>query len=332
MQSGVVQPSPTSRSERRIDLNVVVTDRSGKVVPGLQQQDFTVFDNKHESNILSFRAVNEESPAPEPDEIVLVIDQVNTGFDRVSFERDEVRKFLTRNGGKLAHPVSLVFFSDSGTQIQKTPSRDGNVLAAALDQNQNSLRTSRRSQGYWGAQDRLQLSLKTLSGLTSAEAARPGRKMVIWISPGWALLTGPRIELSANDAKGIFNSIVQISTSLRQAGITLYSVDPLGLADSGGLRTTYYQEFLKGITGPAHVDLADLSLQVIATQSGGLVTYGSNSVVAGLDRSIADLNAYYVLSIEAPPADKPNEYHDLAVKVAKPGLMIRTRTGYYAQP
>jgi VWFA-related protein len=332
MQPGVVQPSSASRAERQINLDVVVTDRSGKVVPGLQQQDFSVFDNNHPSNILSFRAVDGSAATADPVEVILVIDQVNTAFDRVAFERDEIKKFLTRNGGKLEHPVSLVFFSDLGTQIQKAPTRDGNGLATALDQNQNSLRMIRRSQGYYGAEDRLQLSLKTLSSLASAEAAKPGRKMVIWISPGWPMLTGPRIQLSSNDAKGIFNSIVQISTSLRQAGITLYSVDPLGLADSGGLRTTYYQEFLKGVTGPNRVDMGDLALQVIATQSGGLVTYGSNSVVAGLDHSIADLNAYYVLSIGAAPADKANEYHGLAVKVARPGLTVRTRAGYYAQP
>jgi VWFA-related protein len=332
MQPGVVQPSSAARAERQINLDVVVTDRSGKVISGLQQQDFSVFDNKHPSNILSFRAVSGAAEAADPVEVILVIDQVNTGFDRVAYERDEVRKFLKQNGGQLAHPVSLVFFSDQGTQIQGKPSRDGNGLATALDQNQNSLRITRRSQGYWGAQDRLQLSLKTLSSLASAEADKPGRKMVIWISPGWPLLTGPRIQLSSGDAKGIFNSIVQISTALRQAGITLYSVDPLGLADSGGLRTTYYEEFLKGITGPSHVDLADLALQVIATQSGGLVSFGSNSVVAGIDRSIADLSAYYVLSIQGAPADKPNEYHEVAVKVAKPGLTVRTRAGYYAQP
>jgi VWFA-related protein len=332
MQPGAMQPSSATAAGRQINLDVVVTDRSGKVIPGLTQQSFSILDNKRPSNILSFRAVNGDAATSDPAEIILLLDQVNTAYERVAFERDEVKKFLTRNGGKLDYPVSLVLFSDLGTQIQNKPTRDGNVLAASLDQSQNSLRTIGRSQGFYGAQDRLQLSLKTLSSLAAAEAPKPGRKIVIWISPGWPILSGPRIQLSANDAKGIFSTIVNVSTMLRQAGITLYSVDPLGLSDSGGLRTTYYQEFLKGVTGPGRVDIGNLALQVIATQSGGLVTYGSNSVVSGLDRSIADLSAYYVLSIEAAPADKVNEYHGLEVKVATPGLTARTRTGYYAQP
>jgi VWFA-related protein len=323
---------PSSAPAGPIRLDVVVTDRSGKVIPGLQKQDFSILDNKRPSNILSFQSVGGAVAAADPVEVIFVIDQVNTAFTRVAYERDELKRFLSRNEGKLAQPVSLVFFSDSGTQIQSKPSSDGNFLISALDQNQNSLRTDRRSQGFYGAQDRLQLSLKTLFGLAAMESAKPGRKMVIWISPGWPILSGPRITLSANDAKGVFNSVVHVSNALRQAGITLYSVDPLGLADSGGLRTTYYEEFLKGVTSPNRVDLGNLALQVIATQSGGLVTYGSNSIVAGIDHSIADLSAYYVLSMQPAPAEKPNEYHLIEVKVATPGLTARTRTGYYAQP
>jgi VWFA-related protein len=316
---------------RQINLDVVVADRSGKPVAGLTQQDFSVLDNKRPTNILSFHAFNAETPIPNPVKVILVVDQVNTSFDRVAYERDQVKKFLTLNGGKLADPTSLVFFSDTGTQIMDTPTRDGNALAAAVDSNQNSLRIIRRSQGFYGAQERFELSLKTLSSLTMVEAAKPGRKVIIWISPGWPMLSGPRIDLSSNDARGLFNELVRLSTALREAGITLYSVDPLGLADAGGTRTTYYQEFLKGVTGPSRVDMGNLALQVFATQSGGLVTYGSNSIVAGLSRSIADLGAYYRISIEAAPADKPSEYHSLEVKVPTPGVTVRTRTGYYAQ-
>lgn len=36
----------TAGTDRRIPLNVVVTDKSGKPVAGLQQQDFTALDDK----------------------------------------------------------------------------------------------------------------------------------------------------------------------------------------------------------------------------------------------------------------------------------------------
>src|SRR5450631_372350 len=61
----------------RIDLDVVVTPKSGPAVAGLQQQDFTIFDNKALQRITSFRA---RSGSQDPVHIILVIDAVNTGY------------------------------------------------------------------------------------------------------------------------------------------------------------------------------------------------------------------------------------------------------------
>ena len=77
--------------------------------------------------------------------------------------------------------------------------------------------------------------------------------------------------MARKDSRQIFNSIASASTALRQARITLYAVDPLGVADAGGIRTTYYEEYLKGVSSPSRAVPADLSLQVLAIQSGGRV-------------------------------------------------------------
>jgi VWFA-related protein len=330
----ILSSSPRdSEQDRQINLDVVVTDHSGKVVPGLQQSAFTILDNKQPQPILSFQAEGQQASAPNKvAEVILIVDEVNVGFERIAYERDQIKNFLKRNNGKLAQPVTMAFFSDTNTEIQNNPSLNGNDLLAAFDQNVNTLRTIRRSTGVYGAEDRVQLSLNMLHALAAREAAKPGRKMVVWISPGWATLSGPRINLTTKQSQMIFNNIVAASTALREARITLYSVDPLGTADAGGLRTTYYQEFLKGVTKPSQAQVGNLALQVIATQSGGLVIYGSNDIVEGLDRSIADANAFYVMTMKAAPADRANEYHSLDVKVGTPGLTARTRTGYYAQP
>ena len=55
--------------------------------------------------------------------------------------------------------------------------------------------TINRSQGFWGAADRMTLSLNALRSLTAAEEQTPGRKLVLWVSPGWPLLSGPEIDL-----------------------------------------------------------------------------------------------------------------------------------------
>jgi VWFA-related protein len=184
--------SATSESKGHpITLDVIVTDKSGKPVTGLQQQDFRLLDNKRPQTIVSYRAVAVGTPTNDPVEIVLLMDEVNTEFTNVALERNAITKFLQLNGGALAHPVSLVFFSDSGAQFG-SPSKDAGRLIAELNRRQAGLRTIGRPQGSSGASEQLNLSLQALDQLAHYQTSRPGRKLVIWISPGWPFFSGAR--------------------------------------------------------------------------------------------------------------------------------------------
>ena len=71
---------------------------------------------------------------------------------------------------------------------------------------------------------------------------------------------------------------------------------------------------------------------MIATQSGGLVLNSSNDIAGEIATAMRDGLNYYQLTFDAAVAAKPDEYHAIEVKIDKPGLTARTRTGYYAQP
>jgi VWFA-related protein len=328
-QSQAVPPTATNpASDRQLTLDVVVSNRSGKAVQGLQAKDFVVLDNKQPQKILSFQATGGSVQAEPPVTILLMIDEVNTSYNNVAYVRAEVEKFLLQNGGELAHPVTLGFFTDGGTQVLDGSSRDGKALLASFDKHETALRSIRRSQGIYGADERLHLSLQAMNALAERAGQIPGRKLVIWISPGWPLLSGPSIQLSNKDQKGIFQSIISASTTLRNAGVTLYAIDPLGLTDFS--RVTYYQEFMKPVLAPKNAQLGNLSLQVLATQSGGLVLTESTDIAAQIQRAMADADAFYTLTLEMPPTES-NQYHAIDVKVEQPGLTARTRHGYYGQ-
>jgi len=324
---------PPGSANHRMTLDVVVTDKSGRPLPGLQQQDFTLLDNKQPQKIMSFHAVEGGTATADPPvEVILLVDEVNTAPSKVAFGQIEIEKFLRRNGGELARPVSMVFLSDSGITVGNTSSRDGNAIIADLNQKKLDLRIIGRSQGFYGAGDRLQLSLRTLERFVDYEAANPGRKLVVWISPGWPLFSGPEVELTSKQRQGVFNSIVALSDGLRRAGITLYDIDPLGIADAGEFRTSSYKGFLKPVRKAGEAQFGDLALQVLAVQSGGLVLNSNNDVPGEIAACDADANAFYVLSFDSLPGDGPNDYHALEIKIDKPGLAARTRSGYYAQP
>jgi VWFA-related protein len=333
LQPRTAEPAKPSGEDREVSLDVQVTDKSGAPVRGLEQQDFAVLDDKRPQNILSFHSVdNGGDSTTDPVQVVLVVDAVNTGYNSISYARGELKKFLLQNGGKLAQPVSLVIFTDTGAKIQQGSSRDGNALAALYDEYETGLRLINRSQGFYGATERFDLSLKTMNQLIDYEHTQPGRKLLVWFSPGWPLLSGPNVQLSYKESQQLFNAVVGLSTGLRDSRITVYAIDPLGLADAGGVRIGYYQEFLKGVTSPSKLNLGNLGLQVLAVQTGGRVLNSSNDVAIEVAECAADATSFYVLSFNAARADRANEYHAIGINVAKPGITARTRTGYYAQP
>jgi VWFA-related protein len=323
------QTTPASEPvTRSIHLNVAVTTKLGAPVAGLVQQDFTLLDNGTSEQLTSFKAV---TSGQEPVEVILLLDAVNARFSTMAYERDEVQKFLKANGGKMAHPTTIAVLTDKGAQIQKGFSTDGNVLSGLFDHYTSGLREINRSSGFWGATETLDISLTALRELTAFTSKLPGRKIVLWISPGWPLLSGVRTEVGLKEADQIFDSIVTFSTQLRLANTTLYNVNPVGAGESL-LRAGYYREFVKGVRKPDQTVLGDLGLQVLAAQSGGLVLESSNAVADMLKQCLSDVDSWYEMTFEMPPAEKANEYHHLAVKVDKPGLTARTRDGYYAQP
>ncbi len=312
---------------RTVYLDVVVTAKPGQPVTGLEQKDFALLDDKTPREITSFEAVDGRK---QPVQAILVIDAVNTGYTEISQERIQIDKFLRANGGKLTLPIALAVFGNKGIEMQQGYSLDGNALADALTKYSIGLREIGRSAGFEGAAERLGDSLKAIRLLASYEAQRPGRKIILWVSPGWPLLSGPGITLTGSQQTAIFNDITFLSTTLREAQTSVYAIDPLGVAESVA-QTFYYEQFTAPAKKPSDVNIGNLGLQVLAVETGGLVR-NSTDVSGLLQEAVADNVAYYRLSFEPPPEEKRDVYHSLKVTVAKPGLTVATSTGYYAEP
>lgn len=324
----LAQQPPSTPSTLQLD--VTVNGRNGKPIPGLTQSNFTVLDNGATQQILNFHAVQMPSTDP-PVQVILLIDTVNAPFTTVSYERDQIAEFLRKSGPTLPYPLSFVFFANTNTQMQHIPSRSTDALLQELNSQVNGLRTIGRNTGIYGAAERAQLSLSTLSQLATYEQKIPGRKLLIWVSPGWAYLSGVRIYLTPRDQNQLFSAIVGLSDTLERARITLYSVDPLGVAGSG-FRAHFYQEFLKGVKAPKDAQNANLALQVLAQHTGGKVLNLGNDIAGEIADCYNDASAFYVLTIPRLPADSAITFHSIQVNLPDTSLKARTLFGYYAQP
>ena len=313
----------------RIKLDVVVTDKQGKPVSGLALKDFTLLDNGQPGEILSFHDPDGAvQPSDPPIEMILVIDTINLPIEGVIYIRHEVERFLRRNDGHLALPISVFVLTKQGVGFQHQASLDGNELAAEMNEHANKLSPVLPSQGVNGEIELFKVSVDTLISIVNSERRKPGRKLLVWAGHGWPILDSLSIESSPKTRQQYFDVIVELSTRLREARIPVYSISP----GHPGNDTFLHEAFIKGVKSPEKASIPNLALRVLAIQSGGRVMGPDNDVAGQIDICIQDASAFYSIAFDPPRATLPNEYHDLKVQIDQPGLTARTNTGYYNQP
>ena len=277
-------------------MDVVVTDRAGKPLSGIAAKDFTLLDNGQPEKILTFHAFDEiSSTADPPVKVILLVDALNLPERLASYERREVERFLRQNNGHLAQPVSLVELSTTGIVMVGHPSADGNALAADFAHDKNIERIRRVPSGMRGESidflfgDPPALSaLKALGDIATAERQRPGRKLLIWVGPGWGVGSGAYLD-SIRPRQDTFYTIYWFSTLLREARIALYSFS-VGETNADG-RSLIYRAYLNGVQSVQQATFMHLTRKVLAVQTGGRVLEPSDDPAANInDYSLTGFN------------------------------------------
>ncbi len=326
----------------RICLDVVVRHKSGPPIKGLQQSDFTILDNDVPQTITSFAAVDGQQAGTE---VILVLDAVNIGAPAMANAYEEIKKFLKSDRGRLAYPTAVAILPNNGLESPLDFSQDGNVVGAAVAKHAIAMRSITEGS------DRFKISFQAFAQVLADEREKPGRKIILWVSAGWPPLAGLEKE---HDAKlrqlqeEVFGNVVVVSTQLREGQVTVFSLDPSALGDlnmglsldiaapttgpPSHLRPSGKNVYVTGAYKPSDVGPGDLTLETIATQSGGSALHPGNDLASALRKCLGDAEAYYAISFDPTITTQPNEYHRLEIRVAKPGLVARTRQGFYSRP
>jgi len=333
------------RTEGLIKLDVLVEDSTGMPVPGLEGSDFSLLEDGQQQKILSFQEFNGRGAGAEPPvKIIFLIDTDEVPANLARDERDAVETYLRKDGGHLARPVSVFVLSDTGLWTVSHPSGDGNQLAQEIEHNHfawagPSLGGRRLPVTAELKDPPSESALKALAHIAAEERARPGRKLLLWIGPGWGIGTGAYVDAKPGSAP-VFGTVCWFSALLREAHLVLYSfaMGEAG-AESADLqeqlnkgRGALYKDYVDGVRSPHKASFMHLYRKVLAVQSGGRVVDDSLDVVQQIERCVQDSGYFYRISFDPLPADHPDEYHDLKVVVDRPGFKARTRTGYYDQP
>uniref|UniRef100_E6PYJ8 VWA domain-containing protein n=1 Tax=mine drainage metagenome TaxID=410659 RepID=E6PYJ8_9ZZZZ len=341
------QPQPVKKPAfHLIATDLIVTDAQGHRVTNLQKQDFTILDNGVQRPILAFfptaagqatqvASASANAPKPQPPTTVsIVIDNVNTPDILLAYVRQAVEKFLHLNNGALITPVAVYLFNGHGAVLAAGPSTDGNKLAAQLEQSEASQRPFLKLEGFYNLTDRMQLSLDTFGSFVAQQSTIPGHKMVFWIGRGWPMMIGTETWSSKKEATAYFNGLTAAWAGMRHARMTLYAIDPSRTPDFRTVDWEKYVDYLNPVKRPQDADVGNISVEVLAKNSGGLVLpfSGETSLSETIARCMHDVNKNYFLAFATPVDPQPDQYHSLTITVDKPGLTVRTRAGFYSEP
>ncbi len=169
-----------------------------------------------------------------------------------------------------------------------------------------------------------------------------GRKTLILFSQGFVI--GPHVE----------RALERTISAANRANLAVYSIDSQGLVTKDatpgeelyGIGATQgYGSAISGrridATGGRSLfdrakevgsDARDSALRFISVSTGGFAIRNTNDLHLGLKRIDQDLRSYYLLTYRPTNRDFDGTFREVTVKVRRPGLKVRHRTGYLAMP
>jgi VWFA-related protein len=306
-------------------IDLVVADSAGNPVLDLPPWDFTLLDNGQPAKIRTVHKSREASvPVPK---LIFVLDAINLSPQQLTQTESAIVHFLRRNKGRLDSPCFVYRLTRDGLFSSSKPTRDGNLLAKEVEQHKSprTVWRSVRNDGpnllhAWvgNSSQPNPLSLRALGSIAIDQREIAGRKVVVWISPGWPV----------NGGDIGFDEATELSTRLREASITLDNVNVWPNPD----QSFNYHDYLEAPRSQKDMQPAKLALQVIATHTGGLVLDSSGDLDRDIERCVEEVRGFYTLTFNPPHTYQMDEFHDLRVQVNPPTLTVRAPTGYYNEP
>jgi VWFA-related protein len=186
---------------------------------------------------------------------------------------------------------------------------------------------------------------------------REGRKSIIFVSEGFTAMLPPqmqRLDASAPadprqvaaGALGQDSAAQQTAEWFSQADIyqrlrdvfqdanrnntSIYSLDPRGL-------TPFAFDIDDGLGGTPSFAIDSRTLQMtqdtlrtLAEETDGRAIVNRNSLVEGLAQIARDSSFYYLLGYNSTEAPDDGQFHEIEVRVKRPGVDVRARKGYWA--
>jgi VWFA-related protein len=181
---------------------------------------------------------------------------------------------------------------------------------------------------------RINQTVASLEALGNHLAGIPGRKNMVWISGGLAMLTQGAQDRWVNSYSSQVRTLAQ---RLATQGITVYPVQAIGLQVGILGTSTTAQGSSKGQAEKAHLrpmtrenDLRIWgTMDLLADTTGGRTFRNTNDLTAGVAAAARDMRGAYSVGFYVPE-NSDNRWREFDVRVSRPGVRVLHRKGYMA--
>ncbi len=162
----------------------------------------------------------------------------------------------------------------------------------------------------------------------------PGRKSVVLFSENLKLM------YNGEQSQRVLDSIRRLTDSANRASVVIYSIDPRGVVYTGltaaDNTSGHSQQKIAQIGMDRSQAMFDSQegMVTLARETGGLFMQNTNDISGALTKIMADGDGYYLLGYhpDASTFDSKTgqpKFHSLAVRVKRPGVHVRYRSGFF---
>jgi VWFA-related protein len=294
---------------------------------------------------------------------ILVFDLLNSSITEQSNARDELMKFLSESP-QLGQPICLLAFDSYGITLLHDFTKDPALLAEALKKTKrhrspkdgptdanplesvyrgvegwNSLSASRSNAARQGRDDMLRyftenqaaslgertwLTLEALREIGQAYSGIPGRKSLIWATGGFPFEMGDASHFGSYE-RALLPAYEDAWRTLARGNIAVYPLDVEDLVNPAFVAPNSGQPL------PKHIGItSDVGkLESFAESTGGKLCNRQTSALGCFNAAVDDSSDYYLIGFYQSSGDSNPGWRKLSVKVSRPGLQVRSRSGYY---
>ena len=231
---------------------------------------------------------------------------------------------------------------ETGYNVHRTNERD--EVLREIDESDDYFTPLQRARTYSESYySDIQFTIDGMRDLISTLGGFPGRKAILHVSDGIPQIPGEDLfqaiqekfqqtsilsEIRQFDTGRRFNELAQLANANR---VTFYTIDAAGLRTPGSSSVTRGGAGLSMSVDHTYIQNLQAPLIRLATDTGGRAIINSNDVKEHLEQVQKDFDSYYSLGYQ-PAHSGDGRYHEIEVRVKRPGARVRHRTGYRDKP